>query len=64
MMNWSTEDEMRFIDGLGKNKFSDTRMPRRKLLENYLHTAECRDNWDMMIENVIVAHAKKALNKF
>ena len=61
VLKWSTDDELRFIDGAGTfGCFGATRV---ELLSNYIAVAEERFNWDNIDKNIVIQYAKKSLSK-
>ena len=44
-MAWTTETEMKFIDGLGSYKPESPSLPRVKLLRKYYRAAKKRKDW-------------------
>lgn len=57
--HFTTLDEMRFIDGLGKH--SGVTSTRKILLQNYLKTTKWRRDWGLIDKEAVIAHARQAL---
>jgi hypothetical protein len=68
MGGWSTQDEIKFIDGLGTGRFIEKRRmavqkSRRELLEGYLQSAAHR-KWDKSINHeAVIRFAKECLRQ-
>ena len=60
-MSWGTENEIRFINGLGG--FSETRASREELLEKYIESIGLRRNFCDINRDVVTRVAKDALNR-
>ena len=59
---WSTEDEITFLDGLGKGIHSTKVFkPRRTLLIGYLYSFPHRVNWGNIDKTLVYGHAFSAL---
>lgn len=60
-MIWTTWDEKRFLNGLGKH--TGTELTRPELLERYIKASENRVEWDKIDKEEAFAHAQRLLRK-
>lgn len=56
---WSTQSEMRFIDGLGRHTPEDA--DRRTLIQQYLDTMPKRDSWGSINPTTIEIYARNVM---
>lgn len=65
---WSTGEEMRVIDSLGRFTTNDGSVQtnlhtRKEALEGYLKACDKRDNWNGMNRDVVVSYAQGELER-
>jgi hypothetical protein len=63
---YGTDDEIQFIDGLGRGVWSDgvhAQVGRAALLKGYIAGAERRTVWGRISADAAIAHARKALRE-
>ena len=58
---WTTIDEKRWIDTMGRHDQSTKKVPYIELLERYLEAAKKRGNWDMIDKRTVIDYAKTQL---
>ena len=58
---WTTSDEKRWIDTMGRHDQSTKKVPYIELLERYLEAAKKRGNWDMIDKRTVIDYAKTQL---
>jgi hypothetical protein len=58
---WTTSDEKRWIDTMGRHDQSTKKVPYIELLERYLEAAKKRENWDMIDKRTVIDYAKTQL---
>ena len=59
--NWSTADELRYLDKIGTYMVHQSRMSRRQLLLVYEKTLELRENWGSINKENIQGYLAKEL---
>lgn len=59
--SWSTQLEIKFIDGLGKQKHSCNLNSRLQLLERYVAALQVRKNWNGIDSARISGYAQDSL---
>jgi len=59
---WQTEDEFKFLRGIGTWCLSMT-LSRKEMLENYISSAWRRDDWGELDRKAVIVYARRLLEE-
>lgn len=61
--SWHTEDEIDYIDRMGRHSLEGVACGRLAILQAYQHGLERRTDWGTLDRNIILSHLGKAIRK-